>query len=252
MFTGISDLHDLLTRELKIRKRLDILPDHGSAFERSQFIRLKEFRSTIDAVIYAVSQMLGSRDPYTAKHQQRVAGLAMSIAGELGLSEWRVSGIYIAGLLHDIGKVAAPSEILNKPGPITQNEFEIIKGHCRLGSDILSKVEFPWPITTMILQHHERLNGSGYPEGLSGDRIIIEARILGVADVVEAMSSHRPYRPSLGLDKALEEIKRGRGILYDARVVSACVKLLGQNQNEFDRIMSLAETGQNPAAQPAI
>jgi putative nucleotidyltransferase with HDIG domain len=252
MFTGISDLHDLLTRELKIRKRLPVLPEIDNIHERSKFIELTEFRNTIDAVIYAVTEMLGSRDPYTARHQQRVASLAMSIAAELGLSEWRVSGIYIAGLLHDIGKVAAPSEILNKPGHITDNEFEIIKGHCRLGSEILSKVEFPWPITTMILQHHERLNGSGYPEGLSGDRIILEARILGVADVVEAMSSHRPYRPSLGLDKALEEIERSRGILYDTRIVTACLKLLRRNESEFERIMSLAEISPKTSAQPAI
>jgi putative nucleotidyltransferase with HDIG domain len=193
--------------------------------------------------------MLGSRDPYTAKHQQRVAGLAMSIAGELGLSEWRISGIYIGGLLHDIGKVAAPLDILNKPGPITDNEYEIIKDHCRLGAEILAKVEFPWPITTMILQHHERLNGSGYPFGLDGNDIITEARILGVADVVEAMSSHRPYRPSLGLERAMQEIEHGRDTLYDSRVVTACIKLVDKNQHEFDRIMSLADIGQ-PAAQP--
>jgi putative nucleotidyltransferase with HDIG domain len=251
MFTGLSDLHDLMTRELRIKKRLVIFPEIDSSREHSKVIQLTELRNTIDAVIFAVSEMLGSRDPYTAKHQQRVAGLAMSIAGELGLSEWRISGIYIGGLLHDIGKVAAPSEILMKPGPLTANEYEIIKGHCRLGSEILSKVNFPWPITTMILQHHERLNGSGYPAGLSGEGIIIEARILGIADVVEAMSSHRPYRPSLGLDKALEEIERGRGILYDPRVANACVKLLGTNQTEFDRIMSLADMRQTPAIQPA-
>jgi putative nucleotidyltransferase with HDIG domain len=251
MFTGISDLHDLLTRELKIKKRTVIFPETDSSRERSNVVQLKELRNTIDSVIFAVSEMMGSRDPYTAKHQQRVAGLAMSIAGELGLSEWRVSGIYIGGLLHDIGKVAAPSEILMKPGPLTLNEYEIIKGHCRLGSEILSKVNFPWPITTMILQHHERLNGTGYPAGLNGEGIIIEARILGIADVVEAMSSHRPYRPSLGLDKAMEEIERGRGILYDPRVVTACVKLLGTNQGEFDRIMSLADMRQTSVIQPA-
>jgi len=251
MFTGISDLHDLLTRELKFKKRLAIFPETDGVREQSGVIQLKDLRKTIDGVIFAVSEMVGSRDPYTAKHQQRVAGLAMSIAGELGLSEWRISGIYIGGLLHDIGKVAAPSEILMKPGPLTDIEFEIIKGHCRLGSEILSKVDFPWPITTMILQHHERLNGSGYPAGLSGDGIIIEARILGVADVVEAMSSHRPYRASLGLEKAIEEIEGGRGILYDPRVVTACVKLLGQDQKEFNRIMSLAEISQSPAIQPA-
>jgi putative nucleotidyltransferase with HDIG domain len=251
MFTGLSDLHNLLTKELIIKKRLVIFPESEDPRDNSNVIQLKDLRKTIDSVIFAVSEMMGSRDPYTARHQQRVASLAMSIAGELGLSEWRISGIYIGGLLHDIGKVAAPSEILMKPGPLTGIEYEIIKGHCKLGSEILAKVDFPWPITTMILQHHERLNGSGYPNGARGNSLIIEARILGVADVVEAMSSHRPYRASLGLEKALEEIERGRGILYDPRVVTACVKLLGKNQNEFNRIMSLAETNQKPAVQPA-
>jgi putative nucleotidyltransferase with HDIG domain len=250
MFTGISDLHNLLTSELRFKKRLVIFPETDSLRDRSSVIQLKDLRKTIDGVIFAVSGMLGSRDPYTARHQQRVAGLAMSIATELGLSEWRISGIYIGGLLHDIGKVAAPLDILNKPGPITDNEYEIIKDHCRRGSEILAKVEFPWPITTMILQHHERLNGSGYPFGLTGNDIITEARILGVADVVEAMSSHRPYRASLGLERAMEEIELGRDTLYDSRVVTACLKLLDKNQNEFDRIMSLADMGQ-PVAQAA-
>jgi putative nucleotidyltransferase with HDIG domain len=160
MFTGISDLHNLLTSELSFKKRLIVLPETDSLRDRSSVIQLKDLRKTIDGVIFAVSGMLGSRDPYTAKHQQRVAGLAMSIATELGLSEWRISGIYIGALLHDIGKVAAPLDILSKPGPLTDNEYEIIKDHCRRGSEILAKVEFPWPITTMILQHHERLNGS--------------------------------------------------------------------------------------------
>jgi HD-GYP domain-containing protein (c-di-GMP phosphodiesterase class II) len=199
-----------------------------------------ELQKVLDGVIHAVSLVVETRDPYTAGHQRRVAGLAKAIAGAMGLSEWQMMGVYITGLLHDVGKVAVPTEILSKPGKINQYEFSIIKNHSRIGYDILQKIEFPWPVTMAILQHHERLNGSGYPAGLSGDEIIIEARILGVADVVEAMSSHRPYRPALGLDAALEEISGGRGILYDAEVVDACLSLLKKNEPEFDRIMAAA------------
>lgn len=250
MFIELSGLHDLLLKEIKIKRNLDALPAEPRYRGRLSHVRLEEFQKVLDGVIYAVFEMLGSRDPYTANHQKRVARLALAIASELGFSEWQIAGVYISGLLHDVGKVAVPSEILSKPGLITDSEFEIIKDHCRLGAEILSKLEFPWPVTTAILQHHERVNGSGYPRGLRGNAIIIEARILGVADVVEAMSSHRPYRPSLGLAKALEEVKNGRGILYDPRVVTACLALLGNNQNEFDRIMSSAEASEKLAFRP--
>jgi putative nucleotidyltransferase with HDIG domain len=181
-----------------------------------------------------------TRDPYTAGHQRRVAGLARAIAGEMGLSEWQAMSIYITGLLHDVGKVAVPTEILSKPGKINQDEFSIIKNHSRIGYDILQRIEFPWPVTKAILQHHERLNGSGYPAGLAGEEIIIEARILGVADVVEAMSSHRPYRTALGLASAMAEISSGKGVRYDSEVADACLRLLNNNEPEFDRIMAAA------------
>jgi putative nucleotidyltransferase with HDIG domain len=153
-------------------------------------------------------------------------------------------GIHIAGLLHDVGKVAVPTEILSKPGKISQYEFSIIKNHPQVGYEILQKIDFPWPVTQAILQHHERMDGSGYPGGLRGEDIIIEARILGVADVVEAMSSHRPYRPALGLDSALGEIAKGRGTLYDPQVVDACLSILEKNETAFDRIMAAAEASQ--------
>jgi putative nucleotidyltransferase with HDIG domain len=200
-----------------------------------------ELQKAIDGIIYAVSLVVESRDPYTAGHQRRVAGLARAIAAEMGLSEWQTMGVYIAGLLHDVGKVAVPFEILNKPGKITQNEFSIIKSHPRIGFEILQKIEFPWPVTTAILQHHERIDGSGYPSGISGGKVIVESRILGVADVVEAMSSHRPYRPALGLERALAEIMKGSGTLYDSEVVNACLHLLRDNEPEFERIMAAAE-----------
>ena len=199
-----------------------------------------ELQKAMDGVIHAVSLVMETRDPYTAGHQRRVAELARAIAKEMGLSEWQIMGIHIAGLLHDVGKVAVPTEILSKPGKINQYEFSLIKNHCRVGYEILQRIDFPWPVTQAILQHHERLDGSGYPEGLSGEDIILEARILGVADVVEAMSSHRPYRPALGLDCALHEISQASGILYDSEVVDACLKLLKKNGPEFDRLMASA------------
>ncbi len=199
-----------------------------------------ELQKAMDGVIHAVSLVVEMRDPYTAGHQRRVAELARAIAKEMGLSEWQIMGIHIAGLLHDVGKVVVPTEILSKPGKINEYEFSIIKSHCRVGYDILQRIDFPWPVTRAILQHHERLNGSGYPDGLSGEDIVLEARILGVADVVEAMSSHRPYRPALGLDRALEEISQGSGVLYDSKVVAACLKLLKKNEPEFDRLMAAA------------
>jgi len=205
-----------------------------------------ETEKAVNGVIHAVSLMMASRDPYTASHQRRVAELARYIANRMGLSEWQITGVYVAGLLHDVGKVAVPAEILSKSGKISQYEYSIIKCHSRLGYDILNKTNFPWPVNTAILQHHERLNGSGYPAGASGREIIIEARILGVADVVEAMSSHRPYRPSLGLGAALGEIAAKRGVLYDPQVVDACLNLLQKNQATFDRIMTVAATSRRP------
>lgn len=229
-----------------------------SSFEEQQFLQTasadtlididsvkrkhRELHKTIEGVIHVVSQVISSRDPYTASHQRRVAELARVIAREIGFTDWQVTDIHVTGLLHDVGKVSVPSEILSKPGKIDASEFSIIRNHCRVGYDILQKIDFPWPVTTVVLQHHERLNGSGYPEGLSGDDIILEARILGVADVVEAMSSHRPYRPALGLDNALEEIKQGSGILYDSDVVAACWKILGENEIGFNTIMAAANS----------
>jgi putative nucleotidyltransferase with HDIG domain len=201
-----------------------------------------ELQKAVSGVIHAMSLVVETRDPYTAGHQRRVAGLAKAIALQMGLSEWQATGVFITGLLHDVGKVAVPTEILSKPGKINQYEFSIIKNHSRIGYEILQKIEFPWPVTRAILQHHERMNGSGYPDGLSGDEIIVEARILGVADVVEAMSSHRPYRAALGLDAALQEIAGSKGILYDAEAADACLALLNKNEPEFDRIMAAADS----------
>lgn len=183
----------------------------------------------LNETVGALATTLESRDPYTAGHQKRVAQLAVKIAREMGLPEERVKGIGIAGTLHDIGKINVPAEILSKPGKLNNAEFMLIKAHPEVGYDILKPIEFPTPVAEMVKQHHERLNGTGYPDGMSGNDILLEAKILAVADVVEAMSSHRPYRDALGLDKALEEIKKNAGILYDEDVVSACLSLYRDN-----------------------
>ena len=200
----------------------------------------EELRNSVDklrkitgATIQAMAQTVEARDPYTAGHQKRVADLARAIATRMGLSSDRVDGIRMAGVIHDIGKISLPAEILSKPGLLTPIEFSLIKTHSQTGYEILKDIEFPWDIATMVLQHHERLDGSGYPLGVTGDRILLEARILTVSDVVEAMASHRPYRPSLGLDKALEEIESRKGRFYDPDVVRACIDLFAKNEFTF-------------------
>jgi putative nucleotidyltransferase with HDIG domain len=170
------------------------------------------------------------RDAYTARHQQRVADLACAIAEELGFPKRKVKGIRMAAIVHDIGKISTPVEILNKPTRLTELEFSLIRKHAQIGSDILKAIKFPWPIAEIVLQHHERINSSGYPFGLSGEKIVPEARVLAVADVVEAMASHRPYRPALGIDRALDEISQQKGILYDADAVDACMKLFSEKR----------------------
>lgn len=186
---------------------------------------LGKLRKALRGTIQAMALTVETRDPYTAGHQQRVAELARAIATELGVSEDQIQGIHFAGVIHDIGKISVPGEILSKPGKISENEIGIIKDHSRVGHDILRPVDFPWPIAQIVQQHHEKMDGSGYPGGILGENILLEARILTVADVVEAMSSHRPYRAALGVDVALSEISKGRGTLYDPEVVDACLRL---------------------------
>jgi HD-GYP domain-containing protein (c-di-GMP phosphodiesterase class II) len=166
-----------------------------------------------------------ARDPYTSGHQRRVADLARAIAQEMGLTEDQVDGIRMSGAIHDIGKISVPSEILSKPSKLSDLEFSLIKTHPIVGYNILKDIDFPWPIAEITLQHHERINGSGYPKGISGNEILLEAKILAVADVVEAIASHRPYRPAHTIDVALNEIVQNKGILYDPEVVAACLRV---------------------------
>lgn len=195
---------------------------------------VSELREGLTKTVEVIALMSEARDPYTSGHQQRVSKLASAIARKMGLDESQVEGIRIAGLLHDVGKISVPIEILSKPGRLTSHEFSLIKCHPETGQRILEGVRFPWPVAGVILQHHERLDGSGYPEGLKGEDISLEARILGVADVVEAISSHCPYRPGLGLDRALEEIKEHKGSLYDPDVVEACIAVFLDEGFKFD------------------
>lgn len=182
-------------------------------------------RKTMNSSIEVLSRAVEQRDLFTSGHQKRVSSLAEAIGVKLGFDPYRAEGIRIAGLLHDIGKINVPAEILNKPGPLSALEYQLVQRHPEIGRDILGDVHFPWPIAEAVLQHHERLDGSGYPHGLVGDAISLDARILGVADVMEAMCSHRPYRPSLGLDIALNELRKNRDVLYDSDVVDACFQL---------------------------
>jgi PAS domain S-box-containing protein/putative nucleotidyltransferase with HDIG domain len=189
--------------------------------------------NALQNTIGAMAMIVEMRDPYTAGHQRRVTQLACAIAKDIGLSEDQITGLHLAGLIHDIGKVRIPAEILTNPDGLSEAEFTMIKMHPVLGYEILKTMDLPWPIADIIHQHHERMDGSGYPLGLSAKDIILEARILAVADVVEAISSHRPYRPARGIDEALDEIWKNKGILYDTTVVDACLKLFREKGFKF-------------------
>ncbi len=189
-------------------------------------------KSTED-IIQAMASTSEMRDPYTAGHQKRVRELAIAIGNEMKISKEQLEGVKFAGIVHDIGKISVPSDILSKPGKISNTEFEVIKGHSQTGYDLLNKIEFPWPISEIVYQHHERMDGSGYPRGLKDDEILLEARILSVADVVEAMTSHRPYRAAYGIEKALEEIEKYKGKYYDPKTVDACFNLFKENKFVF-------------------
>ncbi|MBW2561056.1 MAG: HD domain-containing protein, partial [Deltaproteobacteria bacterium] len=186
---------------------------------------LESLRKSLGVTIQVMVSAIEARDPYTAGHQIRVADLARTIATEMGLPHEKIDGIRMAGSIHDIGKLSIPAEILSKPTKLSDIEFSLIKEHSRKGYEMLKEVESPWPLAEIVYQHHERMDGSGYPRNLKGDEIFMDARIMAVADVVEAMASHRPYRPSLGIDAALEEIEKNRGTLYDEAVANVCLRL---------------------------
>ncbi|MES9964895.1 MAG: HD domain-containing phosphohydrolase [Candidatus Sedimenticola sp. 20ELBAFRAG] len=194
----------------------------------------ERIRTALKQAVQGIAKTVEQRDPYTAGHQQHVAELATAIAAEMGLDEHRIEGIGLGGMIHDIGKIHVPAEILAYPGKLADAEFSIIKKHARIGYEILNDTAFPWPVANMVHQHHERLDGHGYPQGLKEDEICLEAKILAVADVVEAMASDRPYRPGLGIEAALREIESGRGGIYDADVTDACLNLFRNKGYNFD------------------
>jgi putative nucleotidyltransferase with HDIG domain len=193
----------------------------------------KNLEHLLEETVAALSYAVEKRDPYTAGHQDRVAQLACAIAQQMGLSAKQVSGVSMAAIIHDVGKMYVPSQILNKPGKLSEAEFTLIKIHPQVGYDILKPIQFPWPIAQIVLQHHERLDGTGYPKGLVGADILLEAKIITVADVVEAIASHRPYRPSLGIDVALGEIEKHSGKFYDEQIVDLCVDLFKNGKFDF-------------------
>ncbi len=199
--------------------------------ERKQ--SFERLRQSLEETVNALATAVEMRDPYTAGHQHRVTSLATAIAEEMGLSKEKIEGIRMAGVIHDVGKIRVPAEILSWPGQLTEIDFNLIKTHPQVGYDILKRIELPHQVTRIMLQHHERMDGSGYPEGLKGKKILIEAQVLAVADVVEAMASHRPYRAALGIEKALEEISKNKGVLYDAKAVDACLKLFNEKDFKF-------------------
>jgi HD-GYP domain-containing protein (c-di-GMP phosphodiesterase class II) len=188
----------------------------------------ERLRKVLDATIQAMARTVEARDPYTAGHQRRVTDLACAIGAEMGLSDDKIYAIRTAGAIHDIGMISVPAEILSKPGKLTEIEFGMIRSHPQVGYDILKDIDFPWDVARIVLQHHERTDGSGYPRSIRGEDILLEARIIGLADVVEAMASHRPYRPALGVDMALEEISRNRGALYHPEIADSCLRLFRQ------------------------
>jgi len=215
---GVRTLHTRRERDLALEQN------------RQQ---LGQLQDNLEDTVRAIATIVEMRDPYTAGHQARVADLAVAIARQMGLPDEQAHGIHLAGVLHDLGKIRIPAEILSKPGRITDIERSLIRVHPQAGYDILQGINFPWPIAQMVLQHHERVDGSGYPQGLKGDQIIIGACVLSVADVVEAISAHRPYRAGLGIEAALEEITRNRGIFYDPQVVDACLTLFRERGYSF-------------------
>ncbi|HOV85230.1 MAG TPA: response regulator [Syntrophobacteraceae bacterium] len=210
----------------ELHAKLDRIRRERRAFRQLQLV--------LEQSIRALSLAMEFKDPYTAGHQRRVAALAEAIALELGLSRGVVDAVRMGGLVHDIGKISVPSEILAKPARLQPVEFQLIRQHTEAGFEILKNVDFEWPIAEIAFQHHERMDGSGYPRGLTGDKTLVEARIIAVSDVVEAMSSHRPYRAALGIDAALEEISRGRGTWFDPEVVDVCVRLFREKHFEFN------------------
>ena len=218
-----------------------VLLERATRVERNQALsalkaNFDKSQRAMEGIIQAIAATVEIRDPYTSGHQERVAVLCCQIAQMMNLPSDTIYGLRMAAVLHDLGKIAVPAEILSRPGPLNELEYGLIKHHVQYGYDILKKIEFPWPLAKIVHQHHERMDGSGYPLGLKAEEIILEARILAVADVLETISSHRPYRPSKGMARAVEELRENRGTLYDADVVDACIQLTSEKQFQIKEL----------------
>ena len=222
---GMPKAFMALTRDITERKQAE--EELKKSYQKLQ--------SLLEEIVHVLATAVEMRDPYTAGHQRRVAALADAIAEKMGLPGEQRKGLHMAAVIHDIGKLCVPAEILSRPGSLTDIELGLIKVHSQAGYDLLKPIEFPWPVAQTVLQHHERMDGSGFPQGLKGEDILLEARILAVADVVEAMSSHRPYRPAHDIDEALEEISQNKGVLYDPRVADACLEIFAGNGFKFEQ-----------------
>ncbi len=226
-------------RELVSNIEIALQKHHSDQLLRESELQLQITNENLLVTMHGIIQAMGAiveiRDPYTAGHQRRVARLAGEIGRVAGLKDEAIEGLVLASAIHDIGKIGVPSEILSKPAKLSETEFEIVKTHSKAGFDIIRNIEFPWPIAEIVYQHHEKVNGSGYPRGLSGNNILVETKILVVADVVEAISSHRPYRPALGIEKALNELSDNRGVLYDPDAVDMCMMLFKEQNFDLEQ-----------------
>lgn len=236
---GASDFIQKPVRVAEFIARLKrVLWERAAKLELKQTLsqlqlNLDKFQRAMEGIVQAISVAVEMRDPYTAGHQQRVADLSCAIARQMGIHQDDIYGLRMASVIHDLGKITVPAGILSKPGRLSKLEYELIKSHVQAGYDILKRIEFPWPIADIILQHHERLDGSGYPQGLKNDQIMLPARILAIADVFETIASHRPYRPALGLQPAIDELSANRGKLYDTQAVDVCLELVRTGEFVF-------------------
>ena len=234
--TGRIEVHSRLVQSVKDKLVISSARDITERNKIEEELRYssEKIEKAMEGTIQSMARTAETRDPYTAGHQNRVTRLACAIAVELGLPAQHIEGIRVSGTLHDIGKIYVPAEILSKPGKLRPNELNLLKDHAEVGYELLRNIEFPWPVAEIVYQHHERLDGSGYPRGLKGDEIRLEARIMGVADVVEAMASHRPYRPAYSIEKALLEVIQRKGVLYDSQVVDVCMRLFNEKNYKLE------------------
>ncbi len=227
-----------IQKTMESRKTSEMIGAYPGDKEMPSTVQNGVLKKTIEAVMSVINKIIEFRDPYTAGHQRRVSLLAVAIAKKMGFGQQMLDEIKIGAMVHDVGKLMIPSEILNRPGKLSPLEFQSIMAHPEIGYEIVHAMGLDWKVDEIVLQHHERLNGSGYPGGLTGTEITIEAKIVSVADVVEAIASHRPYRPARGLDKAIDEINVNKGILYDPHSVDVCTNLLQSDGRNLEHLMS--------------